>query len=552
MLRPFLLAVVAAGCHQPDAAVDMWVSHDGAYRTIFATGEAGPGQVEWSTNRIELAGAINETLSFRFAISPDRLPVEGPDLHVGSFISGKTRMDPAAVRLYRMHPVPIGNWPGWHIRSIPPAERNAAPLDVLVPVRAPRGGLPASLRPGQTYHFWADVAVPKGTPEGVYASDIALSAQGKTISTVEVQLTVWPFVLPDEGAAHVVAEVDHRALFAHHLRYEGRPYRLSVDDWRDAPLRGELSALLGSTMRRLQRHRLTPVLPELAPIVKITAQDAVTVDWGQYDEIVEPCLNGELFFDRVRLRYWPMPVRTVFPAALKGGTLWSQAHQRLLGAYLAECASHFAQRGWLERSYAIPPGVRGPGAGDVARANAFAALARRSSERIPLLLPLFPQDMRPYGWVGYTVPGFEPIADIWMPRAQFSVAEAMAAERSAGRRSWVRIDRPPYSGSLGVHARATDVRIVTWQAEELAAEVLYAGGINCWPKVEDGPDPLGVLQAEGSADRLRQAVGDAVGVAYPLPLHKLDHLLFDWLLAYLLDLDISRHAPFLNISVWKG
>jgi hypothetical protein len=38
-------------------------------------------------------------------------------------------------------------------------------------------------------------------------------------------------------------------------------------------------------------------------------------------------------------------------------------------------------------------------------------------------------------------------------------------------------------------------------------------------------------------------------VADPLPLHKLDHLLFDWLLAQLLDLDISRHAPFLNSSL---
>lgn len=67
--------------------------------------------------------------------------------------------------------------------------------------------------------------------------------------------------------------------------------------------------------------------------------------------------------------------------------------------------------------------------------------------------------------------------------------------------------------------------------------------------VEDRADPTLVLVAEGAADRLRQAVGDAVGVADPLPLHKLDHLLFDWLLAQLLDLDISRHAPFLNSSL---
>lgn len=483
------LGVVASGCRGPRTTAEIRVSRGTAPRADVAEMGPDPAPAAWSTSRVELVGAINETLSFRFVVQVGRFPIGEPRLGVEAFSSREAGLAPTTVRLYRMHPVPITDWPGWHIRSLPPSDRITAPLDVLVPVRAPRGGLPGTLRPGETYYFWADVAIPKGTVDGQYESAIRLTSRGQTIGTVDVQLTVWPFVLPDEGPPHVIAEVDHRALFAHHLRYDGRPYYLSVDDWRDAPRRRELHALLNSTMRCLRSHRLTPVLPELAPIVKVNALDKVTVDWGQYDEIVGPCLSGELFFDRVRLPCWPMPIRPVFPTSLAEETLWSQAHRRLLGAYLTECAGHFAENGWLERSYAMPPDAGGIGVEAFERAKTFASLARRSSERIPVVFPFFPQDMTPYGWVGYSTPESADDVDIWMPRAQFYDSKIMAAERSAGRRTWVRIDRPPYSGSLALQARASDVRILGWQAEELAAEVLHAGCINHWPDVEAEPGP---------------------------------------------------------------
>ena len=85
---------------------------------------------------------------------------------------------------------------------------------MLVPVRAPRGGLPANMQQRRTYHFWADVAIPKGTTAGTYTTTIELTSAGVAVGNVAVQLTVWPFLLPEETAVPLIAELDHRRLFS--------------------------------------------------------------------------------------------------------------------------------------------------------------------------------------------------------------------------------------------------------------------------------------------------------------------------------------------------
>ena len=118
-----------------------------------------------------------------------------------------------------------------------------------MPLRAPRGGLRATLLPGVTYHFWADVAIPKGTFEGVYTTEIELLSGDVTVGGVNVELTVWPIILPDESAIPLVAELDHRQLFLHAAPNRYRAPTPGVDDWRQDPMRSELDALLTATLR---------------------------------------------------------------------------------------------------------------------------------------------------------------------------------------------------------------------------------------------------------------------------------------------------------------
>ena len=522
LVLPVCLGVsLTAGCQAPDTVVEMWAFGESADRVGLYGARDGSDDLAWSTNRVTLAGAINETLSFCFAVRATEDPITEPDLRIAPLESFSARIAPSAVQLFRMHPVPIDAWPGWHIRSVPPDRRDPAPLDVLVPVRAPRGGLPATMLPDRTYYLWADLTIPKGTFEGIYSTEIELLSGGERVGAVAVQLTVWPFILPDEADISVIAELDHRRLFRHHVQYRARPYAPGTDDWRHDPLRGKLDGLLTWTLRLLRGHRLTPVLPQLTPIVKVGARGNLAVDWGQYDAVVEPCLSGRAFFNRVALRHWPPPFHAVLSARGGDETLDSPRRAELLHQYLATCARHFEQKEWLDRSYAVVAGAQTPGVESAMATKHFSDVARRADVRIPILSRLFPQDMRPYGWVDYPYEDYAESVDIWMPPAQFYDAEAMEAQREAGRRTWLTVDRPPYSGSTAIHAGPNCTRVLTWQAAELGAQVLDIGCVNAWPDAKESPAPEDCARHDA---HVLLYPGGAFGLDEPVPSVRLKRL----------------------------
>jgi len=474
-------ACALSACRTVGEGANVWVVDPSPTDTPPTT-EKPVGQSDRPVPRVRLAGAINETLSFSFAVRAGKKAIPRPDFRVAALTSVQGTIDPSAVTLYRMHGVEVSEFPGWHIRSIPPRMRNRQPLDVLVPVRASRGGLPAALSANDTYVFWVDVAIPKGTFEGTYATNIELLTGGAVVGSVDVGLTVWPIVLPDESDVPVLAEVDHRSLFQHHVRFDASAPPPSAGDWSDHPRRSEMDALLLSTLRTLQGHRLTPVLPELRPTRKVNAAGGIAVDWGPYDAVVEPLLSGRAFFNRVPLRLWPMPVEGMFSPQPET-TRRAPGSTAMLDQYLAQCANHFEQKGWLDRCYALAPELPSEAvrrfAGSIHAANSRVAVASRG----------FPQDMRPYGWPDFPYADLSDVVDVWMPPAQFYDVEAMAEERKKGRRTWLAADRPPFSGSTSIYAPSTYMRVLPWQAEELGAQALSIGRVNSWPETSTGPGP---------------------------------------------------------------
>ena len=420
-----------------------------------------------------------------------------------------------------MRSVAVGAFPGWHIRSIPPSKRDPRPLDALVPIHAPRGGLPLALAPGVTYHFWADVAIPKGTSTGTYSSRIDLLSEGRPVGGIDVQLTVWPMMLPDTADLAAIVELDHRALFQHHI--ESGPYGLptAIDDWRDHPRRGELDAVLRSTLRMLQAHRLTPVLPGLMPTVRVDRSGELAIDWAQYDEVVAPLMTGRAFFNRVPLQGWPLPVRSLFASQRSRGRRSSPALVSETRAYLGQCVAHFEEKGWLDRAYAALPYTVAEGREAVEATNRFAEVARSVDERVPIASFLFPQDLQPYGWFDYPHGELSGSVDIWMPPAQFYDPDTMAGQRAVGRRTWLTVDRPPFSGSAEIFAPSSFVRVLSWQALALGAEAIVVGEINRWPTTESGADPQACADADPN---VLLYPGRAFGLDEPIASVRLKHL----------------------------
>ncbi len=485
---------------------------------------------------VVLSASINEVVSFTFALAPNQDPVARVGLRITPLVSDQATVDPTVLTIYRMHRVPVRRWRGWHIRAIPPDQRVDKPYDVLVPWRAPRGGLPGILLPGQDYRFWVDVTVPKGTAPGTYRGAVSVTAGDRDVGGVDVTLTVSSVVLPDERSIPVIAPVDYRSLIRHHIRRLGQPYVPARDDWRSDPAGGEIDALLGDTMRLLRAHRLTPVLPDLAPIARISARGALQLDWSAYDAIVEPFLDGRAFADRVPLEAWPIPVRGLNPGVGVRG-LGNRRDDAFTRYVLAGCAQHFRAKGWLERAYASAdsPGVSVvDGLTDVKR---FGRIARRADPSLPVLTHMFPQDLAPYGWPGFPRVDLSGVVDIWAPPAQFYDEAALRTE--SGRR-WMSVDRPPFSGTLELGAPPGCVLGLPWQARRLGAGAIVVTSVNHWPDAT-GVDPSSCLAFD---TRSLLYPGEAFGLSRPIPsvrLKLLRRAMYDAAYRDLLDAQGEEH-----------
>ncbi len=544
--RPFavslavMLAGALAGCNTYSTAVRMWIVEEGPHSAGNVSDPDEPFSIEASPRRVELAGAINETLSFRFALRVRGRPVQRPKLRVTPFTAPAARIDRFPLQVFRMHRVSVERLPGWHIRAIPPAERDTTPLDVLVPISAPRGGMPAGLLPGETYDFWVDVPINRSTFAETYSGKIELTSGHAILGALDIQLTVWPFILPDESDVPVIAELDHHKLLRHHAHRRGCQFAGPVDDWRDSPVRSELDALVGSAMRILQKHGLTPVLHRLAPLVKVNAHGKVVIDWGFYDAVAGPYVDGRAFASRVPSRHWPMPVHAVASSIRSSDTISSPGYAALLRRYLAQCAAHFESKGWLERSYALAEPTSFPesrrewdgskppemyrttvDAASARRALDFSTIAGSADERISIVSRLWPQDLAPYGWDDYPYADFSQAVNIWLPPAQFYDARVMAEQRAAGRRTWMAVDRPPYSGSIAVSAPAGHVRVLAWQAKQLGAQALYLGCVNRWPAPAEPSTPDDCVRADPN---LLLYPGGPFGLDEPVASVRLKHL----------------------------
>ena len=193
-------------------------------------------------------------------------------------------------------------------------------------------------------------------------------------------------------------------------------------------------------------------MPELAPVTKVNARGGLTLDWSQYDQVVDPYLRGSVFFDRRGLQAWPFPPMQHIDSVVASSRSSQAQTDRVARDYLAACARHFAHKGWLAHSYGIPP-IRAEATPEGrGRERHLADLARLTHSGIRVVSRESPQNLSSYGWEGFRPRNPDDTVDIWLPPAQFFDPSVMRDERAQGRATWVGIDDPPFSGSI--HAAA--------------------------------------------------------------------------------------------------
>lgn len=488
-----LLTIVAAGCNGERNTPTLTQNTATKSNNTRSTRNAGPSLDSDGQRTLELHSAINETIGFPFTFNSGPTLIKNATLSANLLTRESAPLDATSVQLFRREAVFVENWPGWHIRSIPPDQRYSAPLDALVPLNAQRGGWNSRIEPNFTGYFWADLTIPKGTPAGLHELSLDLTANGKTLASLRLQINVWPFVLPDSLSIATLAELDHRELFRHHITAQGRPYAPPSDDWRNDARRDDLDRLLRSTFTLLYQHGLNPVLPQFEPLARVSPRGEVEIDWSAYDATVEPLMNGAAFPDRVPLAYWPIPVgdRLSRPNTAQPD---GEKTEKWAAQFLTECARHFREKGWLDRSYVATPDFAEPSLAEVEWLKSAQRLRDRAGAKVRLVSSLWPQDLSPLGWTKYPPWNIEHLVDIWSPPAQFYDPEVMNAQSENGRSTWMKVDRPPFSGSIDARAPLGFVRVLPWQTQRVGATVLNLGPIDRWPAPDTNPTPADCIR----------------------------------------------------------
>lgn len=437
---------------------------------------------------LEIRSAINETIFFIAAIRAETA-VAAPSIRLLPFASDGASPVNLPSRLYRIVEIPLDRQPSWQIRLTPRSERKKLAADLLLPIAAP-GAMPSRLPAGSTHLFWVEIEVPKGTSATTYSSRIEINAGDNPLVGIDLQLTVMPFVLPDDPGITLIGELEHESLFVHHVEPGDRARVAALRDWRNDALAHELDKLLHGTMRRLRKHDVTAVLPELAPVVRVEASGATSIDWGQYDAVAGPCLSGSLYSSRAPQRAWLFPTKPLH-ASIRSDRDLSRGFRSLAGDYLAQACDHFAQNRWLSTSYLALP----------AHEQLADLIANTASDELRILSYTTTLDLSRYGWPGFVGPRINDSVDILCPPGQYYDRAEASSQQSKGRTSWIQWDRPPFTGSTHAAGLAGDVLCTPWVARTLDVRTLVIGKINDWPEPEELAGRTGIEGARACLER---------------------------------------------------
>ena len=424
---------------------------------------------------MELTAAINETIAVQVGLKASDLPAGPFDIRISDLNSsgGATLAALKNIAFFNVHDTHVEHYDSWFPER---TGRNTSPADypdILVPWNAPQGGGPIRLDRRRTQSIWIDLHVPTTTNPGVYTGKLELInvADKKVTYSCLVSLTVVPIAIPSDPALPLLCRVDPRQLLVRHLNWPLLPAeetRILPDVSSHQPAK----QLVDTTMRLLHEHRVTPLLWAGFPKYRLTDERSLTIDWEAYDSLVGGWLNGDEFPDHVGLSRWLIPASSQYPNAERNGGFGSARYARLLAAYLAECRKHFAERGWLDRSFLrlTPPGDVSQELID--RVRRTLGIMRQSETHLPFVAHLPVQSLRALGW--YNAPTIDlPEVDIWAPPARWFEPELLERQRGLGKRVWFIPDLPPYSPSLKVEAPATDPRIIAWQAYRYGTDAVW-------------------------------------------------------------------------------
>ena len=438
---------------------------------------------------IQLRAAQNEWTSFALQVS-GTLASKAISVRIDVLRSATgATIGPDSLSAYQILPMPVQVTPSY-VRHTGLNSANRSVPRALLPARPDRGVIalsslrdpadpanPASHLNGATTLLWIDLHVPTYAAAGDYSGNCNLTDDsGKVIGApLPLRLGVYDFALPVVRHLQMVGEVDWVRLGTLYPEQFGDTITASLINRRDPRYRQTIRTL-DQMISLSEQRRASLIVPGLHPTVKWPAGGAPQIDWNEFDSVVGPWMNGQLFPDRVPLRYWPLPAAE----SLERYDPQSRAD------YWMAAASHFQQLGWLDRA----PVWFKPPASSIADAAAAgnlcdeAARVLKGNSRVKVALPLQDDQLAADG-IEIKSTDSDRIITAGAPLV-WSVPKATTSP-DVRRQHWMRTDLPGLVPYAGTGSDERDVRVWAWLAFLRGADLIVWD--HALPMVDSPEDP---------------------------------------------------------------
>lgn len=312
--------------------------------------------------------------------------------------------------------------------------------------------------------IWIDLHIPTLATPGDYTSRCDLVAGRSSLASVDLQLTVYDFVLSDERHLKLLSPVDwDRLTQLYPDRFENiRPTQIN----RAEPRYAKTVRTLDQLVALAEANRCEAFVPRLGPVVKWPAGQQPEVDWDDFVGVVSPWMKGDLFADKMPLSFWPVPR----PDQLLQYDRASQLE------YYFNAANRFDQNEWLPRAAividSLHPGRSG--AADSIELSALAAQILNVHPRVRVALPLEDDQLLLANANRASMIDPAKAGRLLCSAPSLIFAPPMQAwpDQTPRPRRWLRTDLPGLVPHAGAGSDERDVRLFAWLAWLRGADLI--------------------------------------------------------------------------------
>lgn len=314
-----------------------------------------------STKKVTIAGAGNEHVPFQVVITSPVGPGRRPKAATGFFVTasdlvsknGKT-IPRSQVSLYLQHYIML------YAKSGPVGGEGMWP-DALAPLKEPFT-MAAQYSVVRNRPVWVDVTIPEGTPAGVYTGTVTVTQNDKTLETINVELQVYNFSLPDKTSMVSYMNISKGWMSRYYHKSPGSP---------------EMDKLTQTYYDFLYSRRMEPWFnDQLAPDITVNG-DKIDVKFN--DSRYDYYLN-KLKSNRVLLETYPHEL-----SSLIKDEKFSASFNTKIKSYLSQVKAYFDKKGWTKKLVFNSPIDEPNTKEDYDETREWATLVHEAAPSVPFL-----------------------------------------------------------------------------------------------------------------------------------------------------------------------